>query len=355
MLEERFNSLGRFLKDTFGERVHRMNAYVPGKTESDRTAEDLYNLCPGGTLESEPNSEEIASVEDQITKAKDRIRQKYKFGKYIVHLHTYSSQKISLELLRETVDKIIQDDEVIGINLTVRLDTVDDAMLRYLREVDQHIYLWVETGIHTIHDETLKKIGFSLNSDEILEKIFKLLSKGLRVSPHVVLGLPGETDEMMHQTMSKVSNLLINGVNIQNFIITKGSIFETEYREEKIKLFSREDYINLLCDFIELLPPNIVLRRVIGETKPEFLIAPDWVENKKNCLSSLSDELERRNSKQSCKNETYMYDFMEQDIKETQNDTGEVDADNREDLTDVVGSSTETAPTQENGLQDIDE
>jgi hypothetical protein len=355
MLEERFNSLGRFLKETFGERVNRMNVYIPGKAGSDDNAENLYLLCPGGTLESEPPDKDIAPVEEQIVNAKERIRQKYKFGKYIVHLHGYSCHKISLELLRETVDRIIQDDEVIGINLTVRLDTADVALLRYLHEVDEHIYLWVETGIHTIHDETLKRIGFPLNSEEIMEKLFKLLAKGLRVSPHIVFGLPGETDEMMHQTMSKVANLLINGVNIQNFIVTKGSPFETECREEKINMLSREEYIALVCDFIELLPPNIVLRRVIGEVKPDLLVAPEWVADKKESLSLLSGEMENRNSKQGCKNPEYIDETAEEEDSATSSDTGDGEADKVELTTQTVDSSAETASTQESNLQDLDE
>ena len=304
MLEERFNSLGRFLKNTFGERVNRMNIFIPGDPKSHEGGKE-YSLCPGGPCETEAPQETTLPVQEQITRAKERIRQKFKYGKYIVHFHTYANTTITLDTLRKAIEKTMQDDEIIGINVTARVDSLDDNLIKFLNNVSQHIYLWVETGLISIHDATLQRLGLPFNVQDALTTINKLLRKDLRVSTHVVLGLPGETSDMMKQTMEEVSRLMVNGVNIQHFLFGQNTPYTEALTKGEITLLPRADYIAKVCDFIEILPPNIILRRLISESAYNP-VWPEWTTDKKKMLSEISDELEKRNSYQGCKNLSYI-------------------------------------------------
>ncbi|MDH5543834.1 MAG: TIGR01212 family radical SAM protein [Nitrospinota bacterium] len=324
MLEERFNSLGRFLKNTFGERVNRMNIYIPGNIAGQGGAEKEYILCPGKPCETNQPADAVPPVEEQISRAKERIRQKFKYGKFIIHFHTYSNNSISLDALKKAVENSMQDNEVIGINVTVRIDSLDNEIIKFLSYVSEHIYLWVETGFVTAHDSTLKKLGLPFTTQEAMETITKLLRKDLRVSPHVVLGLPGETAEMMRETMKEASRLMVNGVNIQHFLFPGNSPFADALAKGELKLLSREEYISTVCDFIEILPPNIVLRRLISETSSSNVL-PEWTKDKKKMLTEISGELEKRNSYQGCKNHSYagIAKVFGEDAEET-GQTGEV-------------------------------
>ncbi len=302
MPEEKFNSLGRFLKQTFGEPVRRINVIIPGRELNPWNKEPGYALNLGGPLEPPPADAPVLPVEEQIREAKERIRQKYRFGKHIVHFRTGSGDLVNLETLREIIDNMMRDDEIIGLNITVRINCFDDNLINFLADISRHIYIWVETGIHTIHDVTLEKFGIDISHSRQLELLEKLMSKKLRVSGHFVLGLPGETNEMMRQTMRKASQMLMQGVNIQHFYLLKQSPLVEEYRRGEIKLPEMNEYVSLAADFIELMHPSIVLRRIVGAARPEHLLAPEWTLLTNDVVNAIIGELEKRNSFQGSRN-----------------------------------------------------
>jgi len=305
VLEERFNSLGRFLKKTFGERVHRMNVNIAGKMPMGGDGLDGYLLSPGGTLDTPNSASDITDVTSQIENAKERTRKKFKYGKYIVHFHSPAGEFVSFEKLKSTVETVMRDNEIIGLNFTLGIESIDDRIRSYLHEISSYIYIWVETGIHTIHDETLKKIGAKFMHQESMDVIESLIAKNIRVAPSIVFGLPGESDEMMHATMDKISKLLVNGISIQNFFALTGSPFEEDLNNGNLKPISLDEYVSLVCDFIEIIPPHIVLRRIIGEASNDMLIAPQWMKKKMDALNAITKEMDKRGSSQGSKSPYY--------------------------------------------------
>ncbi len=309
-MEDRFNSLGRFLKKTFGERVHRANINIPGKKFETEETPEGYALCLGGPLEAPVSTGETLSVKEQLRKAKERIRTKFKIGKYIIHFHSRTGEYLSLKTIEDTIETTLQDNEIIGLNFTVRMNHLDNDMTSLLSKTSKYIYLWLETGIYTANDSTLEKLGANFRFSDVLEKMEALMRKNIQASPHIVLGLPGETDEMMRQTMEKVSTMLVKGVNMQHFCMHNGSPFAQAYNNNEIKLLSQKEYVSLACDFIEILPPKIVLRRIVGEMPHQSLLGPEWTKNKRESITAISEEMERRNSRQGCKNRLYEYEVM---------------------------------------------
>jgi radical SAM protein (TIGR01212 family) len=307
MPEEKFNSLGRFLKQTFGEPVRRINVSIPGREPDPWNKEPGYALNLGGPLEPPPADAPLPPVEQQIREAKERIRQKYRFGKHIVHFRTGAGDSVNLATLREIIGNVMRDDEIIGFNITVRLNCFDDELVDFLADLSRHIYIWVETGLYTIHDVTLEKFGINISHSRQLELLETLMAKKLRVSAHFVLGLPGETQEMMRQTMEKASQMLIQGVNINHFYLLKYSPLVEEYRRGEIKLPEMNDYVSLAADFIELMPPHIVLRRIVGAARQEHLLAPEWTLLTNDVVNAITGELKKRNSFQGSKNPEWIH------------------------------------------------
>ncbi len=304
MLEERFYSLGRYLKNVFDERVHRIGVQIPGVS---REASGGYSLCAGGTLAATAYDALTVSIAEQINNAKERIRQRFKFGKFMVHLHAGSDVLVSMDSIRSAVDEITRDNEVMGLAITLRPSCLTPEMAEFLKLTSRHLCTWLELGVHTMHDETLRRIGCNHTSEQVREGILALMRTRIHIAPHMVFGLPGETAEMMRQSMKAISHLNIEGINIHNMYVLKGTPMEQQYAAGEIGLLAREEYIGLVCDFIEVLPPKVVLHGIVGTVPEERLLAPDWTLLRKENLDMISTELEKRGSMQGQKiNELYV-------------------------------------------------
>lgn len=297
MTEERFYPLGRYLKKVFGERVHKISVQIP----TAGIVEGGYSLCAGGTVAAPPDEQMVSSVTDQISAAKERIRLRFKFGKFIVHLHAAQGVRTSLDAIRAAVDEILLDNEVIGLNVTTRPYCLTPEMTRFLRDTSRQVFTWLEVGVHSIHDETLKRIGMRLTWAEVRDRVMSLRATRMHLAPHVVFGLPGETPEMVRRTMEEISRLGFDGINIHHFYVLKGGRFEKEFMDGALPLLTREQYVEMVCDSIEMLPPEMVLHRIVGEAQDDRLLGPDWTRMKKENLDLVSVELERRGTAQGCR------------------------------------------------------
>ncbi len=296
MLEERFYSLGRYLKNTFDERIHRINVEVPPGE-----APGPYWLCAGGSLDARHEEGGAMSVAEQVAVSKARVRQRFKLGKFVVGVHSAPSIPVSLAAVGAAVDELLKDNEVIGLSFTILPNSVTPEMVKFLKNASKYVSTWLEPGLHTIHDETLARIGLSHKYAQAREALRPFTFSTVHVAPHVVFGLPGETPEMMRQTMAEISRLCVGGVNIHNFYVARNAPFEVEYAEGKIKLLEREEYVGLVCDFIELLPPASVLHGIVDSVGEDRLLAPAWMSLRKENMDLIIAELEKRGAMQGCK------------------------------------------------------
>lgn len=307
MTEERFFSLGRYLKKTFGERVHKIRISVgglsegKGKGEGEREgASEMENiaLCTGGPIDSPPVEAEPLTVTEQLSRSKERIRKRFKTGKFIAHLHTGAGSCVSLESLSKKVEDVINDNEVIGITFCAVPECMSDAFVKFLADTSEYIHTWLELGVMSLNDETLSRIGMKHTRGDVRGVIRELMGTQLRIAPHIVLGLPGESDDMMRDTMRETAALSIQGINIHHYYLLNGNPLLERYDRGELRLLEREHYVSLVCDFIETLPPDVVLHRIVGEADRERLVAPQWTLERKETLTLISAEMENRNSSQ---------------------------------------------------------
>ena len=295
MPEDLFYSLGKHLKKVFDERVHKIAVQIPTVGTA---GEGGYSLCAGGTIAAPPDELIATSVGSQLAAAKERVRQRFKFGKFIAHIHAAPGVLTSMASIQAAVDEIAVDNEVIGLNITTRPYCLTPEMTRFLRNVSKQMFTWLELGLHSTHDETLQRIGMRLRWAEVRDAVMGLMGTKMHIAPHVVFGLPGETPAMMHETMRVVSRMGFEGMNLHHFYVLRGCRFEKEFNEGKLPMISREEYVNLACDFIEMLHPETVLHRIVGEAPDDRLLGPDWTLAKKENLDVIATELTKRGSAQ---------------------------------------------------------
>jgi len=295
MLEERFYSLGRYFKKMFDERVHRINIQIPPGN-----APGTYSLCAGGSLDIHHDDGGV-SIKEQLANVKVRVRQRFKLGKFMASLHTAPASPISMDTIGAAVDELLRDNEIIGVSIAIRPDSITEEMRKFLKNTSKHVCTWLEPGLHTMHDSTLARMGLSHTYASAKESLIQLIGTKVHIAPHVVFGLPGETREMMAKTMWEISRLYCGGIYIHNFYVAKDTTMEREYADGQLKLLEREEYVGLVCDFIEVLSTDTVLHGIVDSVSEDRLVAPAWMSLRKENMDLIIAELEKRGSVQGCK------------------------------------------------------
>lgn len=237
----------------------------------------------------------------QFNEVKNMMMKKWPNGKYIGYFQAHTNTYAPLEILKEKYETILKLDNVVGLSIATRPDAITNECLEYLTELNKKTYLTVELGLQSIHEKTSIFINrcHTLNCFE--EMVKKLREKSINVVVHIINGLPYETKEMMIETVKYLNKLDIQGIKIHMLSILKNTKLELVYEQDKFPILSREEYINIVCDQLEYLRPEIVINRITGDPKIEDLIAPAWLIKKVTILNDIDKELVRRNTYQGIK------------------------------------------------------
>ena len=194
------------------------------------------------------------------------MHKKWPNAKYIGYFQAFTNTYAPVDILKEKYETILSLDNVIGLSISTRPDCLEDDVVEYLSELNERTNLWVELGLQTIHDSTSKLINRGHDYNEFLKGLEKLKAKNIKVIVHIINGLPGEDYNMMMET-----------------------------------LMNQEEYINLVCDQLEILPETMIVHRLTGDGKRDELVGPLWSLKKWEVLNAIDDELKKRNSYQGIK------------------------------------------------------
>lgn len=290
-----YYSLNRYLKDTFGEKVYKL-------------ALDAGFTCPNrdGTLDtrgcifcSGAGSGDFAecrslSVTEQIARARQRVAGKIKNGKYIAYFQAFTNTYAPVERLREVYEEALMQPDIVALSVATRPDCLPEDVVRLLEELNRIKPVWVELGLQTIHEKTAEYIrrGYPLAVYD--DAVRRLKHVGLTVITHIILGLPGETEEEMKQSVSYVGASGADGIKLQLLHVIRGTDLEKEYRAGKFQTLELEEYVKLVTDCLELLPEHMVIHRMTGDGDKRTLVAPLWSADKKRVLNALAEEIGRR-------------------------------------------------------------
>ena len=226
---------------------------------------------------------------------------KWPNSKFIGYFQAHTNTYAPLNILKEKYELILKQPNVIGISIATRPDAISDDCLNYLCDLNKRTYLTIELGLQQIHKKTAEFIN-RCHTLECFEKMVKKLrANNINVVVHIINGLPYETKEMMLDTVKYLNKLDIQGIKIHMLSILKNTKLELLYKKDSFKILSRDEYIDIVCDQLELLRPEIVIHRITGDPKVSDLIEPDWLCKKVSILNDIDKELVRRNSFQGSK------------------------------------------------------
>lgn len=301
-MKKRYLSFNEHLKKVFNTRVHKIpvNAgfYCPNKDGTFSSKGCIFCDEYG----SGPIYNKNISITEQILQGIEIKKKRFGAEKFIVYFQAHTNTYTSREILAKYIDEALKIKDVAGISIGTRPDCLPDEMFNLIDETSKKTYLWLELGLQSIHLKSLKFLNRNHTFSDFLNSFLEAKRRNIRVCVHVILGIPGEDKEEMLET-AKVLNLLkIDGIKIHPLHVLKNTELEKLYLKNKVKLLEKEEYVNLVCDFIEYLHPETVIQRLTGERERELFVDPEWLLNKTEILNSIDNELVRRNSYQGCRN-----------------------------------------------------
>jgi len=234
----------------------------------------------------------------QFYDIKEIISKKWPNSLYIGYFQANTNTYAPVEVLKEKYETILQLDNVVGLNIATRPDSITEECLDYLEELNKTTYLTVELGLQTIHEETSKLINRCHSLDCFTNMVAKLRKRNINVVVHIINGLPFETKEMMIDTIRFLNTLDIQGIKIHMLSILKDTALETLYKKTNFHMLTREEYVDIVCGQLEYLRPEIVINRITGDPKADDLVEPNWLVKKFCVLNEIDKEMKRRDSYQ---------------------------------------------------------
>ena len=296
---KRYHTLDYFYKHKFGSKIAKISLNAgftcPNKDGTKGVGGCIYcSKLGSGDYAGCPNK----SLTEQFFEVKDIIDKKWPNSKYIGYFQANTNTYAPVAVLKEKYEEILKIDRVVGLNIATRSDAITNECLDYLEELSKKTYLVIELGLQTIHKKTNELINRKETLEEFTLMVKKLRSRGINVVIHIINGLPYETKEMMLETVKYVNNLDIQGIKIHMLHVIKGTKLAEIYEKEKFHILTREEYVDIVCDELELLRPEIVINRITGDPNPDELIEPTWLIKKFGVLNEIDKEMAKRNSYQ---------------------------------------------------------
>ncbi len=218
---------------------------------------------------------------------------------YIVYFQNFTNTHAPVDVIRHRFEQVVNEKGVVGLSIGTRPDCLPDEVVNYLAELNERFYLWVELGLQTTFEETSAAINRAHDYQTYLDGVAKLRKHGILVCTHLINGLPGETPAMMRENVRRtIQDSDIQGIKLHLLHLMTNTKMMRDYNEGRLQLMSKEAYVSVICDQLEMIPPEIVIHRLTGDAPFETIIGPMWSLKKWEVLNAIDAEMKRRNSYQ---------------------------------------------------------
>jgi len=225
-------------------------------------------------------------------------------AKYIAYFQTFTNTYAPVEKLRVLYDEALAQEDIIGLSIGTRPDCIGSDVAELLRGYAKKYHVWVELGLQSAHDKTLEFINRGHNFQQFSDAVASLAGRSLNICVHIIIGLPGESDEDVLVTAKTLAAMPINGIKIHSLLALEGTTLGEMYKKGTISMITKEKYVSLTADVLEVLSPDMVIQRLTADGYRDIFIAPDWAMNKLDVLNSINKELLWRDSYQGKKYQT---------------------------------------------------
>ncbi|NPA28118.1 MAG: TIGR01212 family radical SAM protein [Epsilonproteobacteria bacterium] len=313
---KKIRTFGKYLKEKYGFRVKKIPLAIGGFTCPNidgSVAKGGCTFCLNDSfspnlaknkdkiflnLNSKENpilNKQIAQVILQIKQNKLQFQKKLKIKKYIAYFQAFTNTYAPFDTLKTLYETALNQKDIIGISIGTRSDSVEDEVLEYLSELSKTKEVWIEFGIQSTFDETLKRINRGHDVKSIKDAIKRAKRYNLNVCGHLIFGLPGENKEMMLKSAYESYEMGIDSVKFHPLYVVKNTILANEYLRGEFKPISMQEYIDVLVEAIDMMPKEIIIQRVTAGIKDSSLLAPSWCGEDKNYqMAQIKKALRRR-------------------------------------------------------------
>jgi len=307
---------GSYLREKFGTKVYKVGINISGFTcpnidgtvakggctfcenDSFSASTDTVQELKGFhlNLDSKENpflEKQLLQLEQQFHAISKRQAQEYGAEKFLVYFQSFTNTYAPFETLKALYDKALSFENVVGLSIGTRSDSITDETLEYLSELAQTKEIWIEFGIQSVYDETLDKINRGHNSQNVKEWILKSKDAGLNVCGHLIFGLPDETQEMMLETSKQAYEWGIDSVKYHPLYVVKRTALANEYTRGEFEPISEELYLYTLVKSILMKPENVSVQRVTAGINDDSLLAPQWCRDKNEQIRHINQALKK--------------------------------------------------------------
>lgn len=237
-------------------------------------------------------------IEEQLAKGMRGVKRRYGDTKYLAYFQPATNTYGKLEKLQHLYELPLAFPDVVGLIIGTRPDCVPNPVLDYVESLTARTYVSMEYGIQTIHNASLDWMNRGHHYDCFPDAMHRSRDRGFEISAHLILGLPGETPQMMLQTIDEVCSQGVDAIKLHNLYAVEKTKLADQVRAGEVTLMERDEYVEIVCDCLERVPGNVVIERLTGEAPPDYLVAPDWCLQKTSLQQQIEKELERRDSYQ---------------------------------------------------------
>jgi radical SAM protein (TIGR01212 family) len=292
-----YYALSHFLRQRFGQRVYRLTIdggfTCPNVDGSVAVGGCVY--CDNRSFS--PNRRRPrTSIREQLNQGASILKRRYGAERFVAYFQAATNTYAPVDKLKRLYDQALDDPRVVGLAIGTRPDCVADDVLELLQSYATQRYVWLELGLQSAHDRSLDWMNRGHHVDSFLDAVRRCQDRGLDLCVHVILGLPGESPADMMITAELLASLPVQGVKIHNLHVVRDTPLEAMYRRGEVLLPTVDQYVRVVCDFLERLPPHMVIHRLSGDAPPDYLVAPAWCADKPALLRAITRELERRAS-----------------------------------------------------------
>ena len=289
---KRYHSLNYFLRDRFKEKVFKISL-DGGFSCPNRDG----TISKGGCLFcSESGSGDYAgdrelSITKQFCDIKEMMNKKWKEGKYIAYFQAFTNTYAPVEELKRKYNEALKQEGVVAIAIATRPDCLQDEVLELLEEINKKFYVWVELGLQTVSDETARKINRGYRLEVYEDAIRRLKERNIDFVTHCIFGLPGETKEDMLRSVDYIAHSGSKGIKFHLLHLMKHTPMVKLYERGELEFLSQDDYIDLICKSIAMIPEDMVVHRLTGDAPRDLLIGPMWSLKKWEVLNAIDKAL----------------------------------------------------------------
>ncbi len=283
-----YYDLKSYYRNHFGERVYKVqiDAGFTCPTRDGSRGRGGCSYCDGRGSQLRQKGP-LPSVREQLEEGKRLYKRLRQATRFVAYFQTFTNTYGELARLRQLYEEALSVDEVVGLSVGTRPDTITGEVVEMLAGFCSDYDVWLEYGLQSMHSESLEKINRGHSLEEFVAAVKMLSGSGIKLCVHAIIGLPWETREMVFRTADFVARLPIDGIKIHSLLLLKGTPLYEDFLDQPFSLLSRAEYVSRVAGFLERLSPEVVIQRLTAEGYRDIFVAPDWARNKLQVLQHL--------------------------------------------------------------------